>query len=131
MNLAALRSSAVAALLAIGSCVHGSEQEALIGRWTNHHRAAKQPAIVSIEFSPKNTMTINAIDALAAAGWHPQTASTGQYEVIAPGKLKLSEAVGAAVVDYQIHDARLILSGHGLAQVLGTETAPQALAKND
>ena len=131
MNLGALRSSAVAALLAIGSCAHGSEQDALIGRWTNHHRAAKQPAIVSIEFSPKNTMTIITIDALAEAGWHPQTASTGRYEVIGPGKLKLTEAVGAAVVDYRIDNRRLVLSGRGLAQVLGTETAPQALDMND
>jgi hypothetical protein len=131
VRLVALRASPLAALLAMVSCTLGAGQDGLIGRWTNHHRAAKRPAIVSIEFFPKNTLTITTIDALGAAGWHPQSASTGQYEVIASGKLKLTEAAGAAVVDYRFERGRLVLSGDGLAQILGTATAPQALDQGD
>jgi hypothetical protein len=119
------------ALLVMAGCTLGSGQDTLVGKWTNHHRAAKEPAIVSIEFLPKNTLTITTLDALGAAGWHPESASTGQYEVIAPGKLKLAGTAGAAVLDYRIVSSRLMLSGDGLAQVLGAATAPQTLDRSE
>lgn len=56
-----------ATLVILAGCGRGSG-DALLGKWTNHHVAAKQPAIVSIEFLPKSTVTINAIDTFAAAG---------------------------------------------------------------
>lgn len=120
---------AVAALVVIAGCAHGSGENQLIGKWTNHHLVPKQPAIVSIEFLPKNTVTISAVDALAAAGWHPQTTSTGQYEVIAPNKLKITEPLGSTVLDYHIDGTALVLSGGGLAQLLGKAAPPQALDK--
>ena len=86
---------AVVTFVILGGCAHGSG-DALLGTWTNHHVEAKQPAIVSIEFLPKNTVTINAIDIFAAAEWHSPTTSTGQYEVITPNRLKIAEGVGSA-----------------------------------
>jgi hypothetical protein len=131
MTVTTLRCLGVAALVLLGACTRSSEQDALIGRWTNHHLVARQPAIVSIEFLPKGTMTVDTIDALAAAGWYPQSESTGQYEVTAPGKLKLTEELGSAVLDYRIDGAKLMLAGHGLAGVLGKETVAQELDKSD
>ena len=90
---------------------------------------AKQPAIESIEFLPKNTVTINAIDTFGAAGWHSPTTSSGQYEVITPNRLKITEEFGSAVLDYQVDGARLALSGDGLAQLLGRGEPPQILEK--
>lgn len=130
MKRGSLRASPLAALLVIAGCNLGSGQDTLIDKWTNHHRAAKAPAIVSIEFFPKSTLTITTLDVLGAAGWHPQSASTGQYELIAPGKLKLTETAAAAVLDYRIESSRLVLSGDGLVQVLGAEAAPQTLDRS-
>lgn len=120
----------IAALMIIAGCSRGSSNDRLLGTWTNHHMVAKQPALESIAFLPKNTVTIGAVDALAAAGWHPQTTSTGQYEIIAPDKLKITEGLGSVVLDYHIDGTRLILSGHGLAQLLGKDEPPQALEKS-
>jgi len=131
MKRGAPRASSLVALLVIAGCTVGSGKDALIGKWTNHHRAAKEPAIVSIEFFPKSTLTITTLDVLGAAGWHPQSASTGQYEAIAPGKLKLTGTAGAAVLDYRIESSRLVLSGRGLVQVLGAEAAPQTLDRSE
>jgi hypothetical protein len=131
MKRAALCASPLAALLVMAGCTLGSGQNTLIGKWTNHHRAAKEPAIVSIEFFPKSTLTITTLDVLGAAGWHLQSASTGQYEVIAPGKLKLGGTAGAAVLDYRIESRRLVLSGDGLVQVLGAEAASQTLDRGE
>ena len=115
-------------LVLIGGCGHGSG-DALLGNWTNQHVASKQPAIVSIEFLPKNTVTISAFDTFAAAGWHSPTTSTGQYQVIAPNRLKITEELGSAVLDYHADGARLVLSGDGLAQLLGRGEPPQILEK--
>ena len=131
MKRRALRASPLTALLVMAGCTLGSGQDTLVGKWTNHHRAAKDPAIVSIEFFPKSTVTITTLDALGAVGWHPQSASTGQYEVIAPGKLKLTGTAGAAVLDYRIESRRLVLSGDGLEQVLGAKTARQTLDRSE
>ena len=120
---------AVAAFVIVAGCSHGSDSDQLAGKWANRHVVAKQPAIVSIEFLPKGTITVSAVDALAAAGWHPQTTSTGQYEVIAHGKLKITEDAGSAVLDYRIDGTQLVLSGDGLAQLLGKATPPQTLDK--
>jgi hypothetical protein len=117
-----------ATLVMLAGCGHGSG-DALLGKWTNHHVVAKQPAIVSIEFLPKDTVTISAIDTLAAAGWHSPTMSTGQYQVIAPNRLKITEELGSAMLDYHIDGTRLVLSGDGLAQLLGKPEARQALDK--
>jgi hypothetical protein len=114
----------------IAGCSRGSNDDRLLGTWTNHHMVAKQPALESIAFLPKNTVTIGVVDALAAAGWHPQTTSTGQYEIIAPEKLKITEQLGSVVLDYHIDGTRLILSGQGLAQLLGKDEPPQALEKS-
>lgn len=119
-----------ATLVILSGCAHGSG-DALLGRWTNHHVTAKQAAIVSIEFLPKNTVTINAIDTFAAAGWHAPATSTGQYLVIAPNRLKITEELGSAVLDYNMDGARLVLSGDGLAQLLGKSEAPQTLDKTN
>lgn len=115
-----------ATLVTLGGCAHGSA-DALLGKWTNHHVAPKQPAIVSIEFLPKNTVTITVVDALAAAGWHRQATSSGQYELIALDKVKVTEELGSAVLDYHIDGAQLVLSGDGLAQLLGRAEPPQTL----
>ncbi|MBV9719236.1 MAG: hypothetical protein JOZ77_07945 [Candidatus Eremiobacteraeota bacterium] len=115
-------------LVILGGCGHGSG-DALLGKWTNHHLEATQPAIVSIEFLPKNTVTINAIDAFAATGWHSPTTSTGQYEVVAPNRLKITEELSSAMFNYHIDGMRLVLSGDGLAQLLGKAEAPQTLDK--
>jgi hypothetical protein len=119
---------AAATLVVLGGCAHGSGDD-LLGKWTNHHVEAKQPAIVSIEFAPKNTVTINAIDAFAATGWHSPTMSTGQYQVVTPNRLKITEELGSAMVDYHIDGTQLVLSGDGLAQVLGKDEPPQTLDK--
>jgi hypothetical protein len=117
-----------AALVILGGCTHGSGQDALLGKWVNHRVVARRPAIVSIEFLPKDTVTISAIDALAAAGWgHPTTTSTGQYQVIAPNTLKITEELGSAVVNYHVDGTRLVLSGDGLEQLLGKTEPPQVL----
>ena len=123
-----LASSVAAIALALAGCSRGSSDE-LLGKWTNHHVVAKQPAIVSVEFLPKDTVTINAVDALAAAGWHRQTTSTGQYQVIAPGKIKITEELGSAVLSYHVEGTQLVLSGDGLAQLLGRAEPPQRLDK--
>ncbi len=102
---------------------------ALLGKWTNHHVVAKQPAIVSIEFRPKSTVTINAIDTSAAAGWRSSTTSTGQYQVITPNRLKITEELGSAMLDYHIDGTRLVLAGDGLVQLLGKAETPQTLDK--
>lgn len=124
----ALWFSAAAIALATTGCSRGSS-EALIGKWTNHHVVAKQPAIVSIAFLPKDTVTISVVDALAAAGWHRQTTSSGQYQVIAPDKVKITEELGSAVLDYHIEGTQLVLSGDGVAQLLGRAEPPQTLNK--
>ena len=118
---------AAAALVMLAGCTHGSVEDALLGKWVNHRVVARRPAIVSIEFLPKDTVTISAIDAPAAAGWHPATTSTGQYQVIAPNRLKITEELGNAVVDYHIEGTRLMLSGDGLEQLLGKTEPPQVL----
>lgn len=92
-----------------------------------HHVVAKRPAIISIEFLPKGTVTISAIDAFAAAGWHSPTTSTDQYQVAAPNRLKITEELGSAVVDFHIDGTRLVLCGDGLEQTLGKAEPPQAL----
>jgi len=120
---------AVAALVIVAGCSRGSDSDQLAGKWANRHLVAKQPAIVSIEFLPKGAITLSVVDALAAAGWHPQTTSTGQYEVIAPDRLKITEDMGSAVLDYRIDGAQLVLSGDGLAQLLGKAAPPQTLDK--
>jgi hypothetical protein len=125
----ALQYCAITALVMVAGCSHESDEDQLIGKWANHHVVTKQPAIVAIEFLPKNTVTISDVDALAAAGWHHQTTSSGQYEVIAPGKLKITEELGSTVLDYHVDGTQLILSGDGLAQVLGKTEPPQALDK--
>jgi hypothetical protein len=119
---------AAGALVILGGCGHGS-RDALLGKWTNQHVASKQPAIVSIEFLPKSTVTISAIDTFAAAGSHSPTTSTGQYEIIAPDRLKITEELGSAVLDYHVDGAELVLSGDGLAQLLGRGEPPQILDK--
>ncbi len=119
----------VAALAVVAGCSRGSGEHQLLGKWVNHHVVAKQPAIVSIEFLPKYTVTISAVDALAAAGWHRQTTSTGQYEVVAPNKLKITEELGSTVLDYRADRMQLVLSGDGLAQLLGKAEPPQVLDK--
>jgi len=119
----------IAVMILISGCSRGSSDDRLLGTWTNHHTVANQPALESVEFLPKNTVTIGVIDALAAAGWHRHTTSTGTYEVIAPNKLKITETLGSAVLDYQVDNTRLILSGHGLAELLGRDVPPQVLAK--
>lgn len=125
----ALQYCAITALVILAGCSHESAEDQLIGKWENHHVVTKQPAIVAIEFLPKNTVTISDVDALAASGWHHQTTSTGQYEVIAPGRLKITEELGSTVLDYHVDGTQLILSGDGLAQVLGRAEPPQALDK--
>lgn len=75
---------------------------------------------------PKTVM-ISAIDALAAAGWHTPTTSTGQYQVIAPNRLKITEELGSTVVDYHVDGTRLVLSGDGLERLLGKTEPPQVL----
>ncbi len=119
----------VAMALALIGCSRRTDEERLLGQWTNHHVVANRPAIVSIEFEPKSTATIRAIDAFAAAGWHSLTTSAGQYEVIAPHRLKITEELGSAVLDYHVDGARLVLSGDGLTQLLGKAEAPQILDK--
>jgi hypothetical protein len=74
-------------------------------------------------------VSISAIDTFAAAGWQSPTTSTGQYQVIAPGRLKITEELGSAVLDYHVDGARLVLSGDGLAQLLGRGEPPQILEK--
>jgi hypothetical protein len=118
---------AAAALVILGGCTHGSGKDALLGKWINHRVVAKRPAIVSIEFLPKDTVTISAIDAFAAAGWHSTPTSTGQYHVIAPNTLKITEELGSTVVDYHADGTRLVLSGDGLERFLGKTEAPQVL----
>jgi len=118
---------AAAALVILGGCTHGSGEDALLGKWINHRVVARRPAIVSIEFLPKDTVTISAIDAFAAAGWHPATTSTGQYQVIAPNRLKITEELGSVVVDYHVDGTRLVLSGDGLERLLGKTEPPQVL----
>jgi len=118
---------AAAALVILGGCTHGSGEDALLGKWINHRVVARRPAIVSIEFLPKDTVTISAIDAFAVAGWHPATTSTGQYQVIAPNTLKITEELGSTVVDYHVDGTRLVLSGDGLERLLGKTEAPQVL----
>jgi hypothetical protein len=113
------------------ACARGSDGARLVGTWTNHHPAARQPAVVSIAFLPENTVTIEFVDALAAAGWHKQATATGQYTVIARGELKLIEELGSAVLEYRIDGTQLTLSGHGLVRVLGRDVRPQALDKDD
>ena len=125
----ALSLYAMAALTLIAGCAHGSSRDQLIGTWTNHRVVAKQPAIVSVEFLPKDTITIVAVDALAAASWHHATTSTGQYEVIAPSKVKITEELGSTVLDYRVDGSELVLSGEGLAQILGKAAPPQTLDK--
>lgn len=115
-------------LVILAGCAHGSG-DALLGKWTNHHVVAKQPAIVSIEFLPKSTVTIKAIDTFAAAGWHSPTTSTGQYQFITPNRLRITEELGSAMLDYHIDGTRLVLSGDGVAQLLGKPEAPQTLDK--
>jgi hypothetical protein len=115
-------------LVILAGCGHGSG-DALLGKWTNHHVEAKQPAIVSIEFLPKNTVTIDAIDSFAATGWHSPTTSTGQYQVITPNRLKITEELGSTMLDYHIDGTQLVLSGDGLAQLLGEAEAAQTLDK--
>jgi hypothetical protein len=122
---------AVLLVLVLTACAHGPDDARLVGKWTNHHRAARQPVVVSIAFLPKDTVTIEFVDALAAAGWHKQTTATGQYAVIEPGELKLTEELGSAVLEYRIDGTRLTLSGHGLVRVLGRDASPQALDKGD
>jgi hypothetical protein len=117
----------IATIATLAGCSHGSSDDQIAGTWTNHHVVAKQPAIASMEFLPKNTVTISDIDALAAAGWHRQTTSTGQYEIIAPGKLKITEELGSTVLDYRVDGTRLVLSGEGLSQLLGKPAPPQTL----
>jgi|ERR1700680_296468 len=119
-----------AAVMIIAGCSHDSRDDRLLGSWTNHHIIAKQPALEAIAFLPKNIVTIGVVDALAAAGWHPQTTSTGQYEIIAPEKLRITEQLGSVVLDYHIDGTHLTLSGHGLAQLLGKDEPPQALEKS-
>jgi hypothetical protein len=118
---------AAAALVIFGGCTHGSGEDALLGKWINHRVIAKQPAIVSIEFLPKDTVTITGIDAFAAAGWHPATTSTGQYQVIPPNRLKITEELSSTVLDYHIDGTRLVLSGDGLERLLGKTEPPQVL----
>ena len=118
---------AAAALVMLGGCTHGSGEDALLGKWINHRVVARRPAIVSIEFLPKDTVTISAIDAFAAAGWHSPTTSTGQYQVIVPNTLKITEELGSVVVDYHVDGTRLVLSGDGLERLLGKTEAPQVL----
>jgi len=127
----ALQCCAITALVIVAGCSHESGEEQLIGKWANHHVITKQPAIVAIEFLPKNTVTISDVDALAAAGWHRQTTSTGRYEIVAPGELKITEELGSTVLDYHVDGTQLILSGDGLAEVLGKAEPPQALDKAD
>lgn len=117
-----------ATVVILAGCGHGSG-DALLGKWTNHHVVAKQPAILSIEFLPEGTVIINAIDTFAAAGWHSPTTSTGQYQVITPNKLKITEELGSAMLEYHMDGTRLVLSGDGLAQLLGKREASQALDK--
>jgi len=62
-------------------------------------------------------------------GWHSATTSTGQYQVIASNKLKITEELGSAVLDYHVDGARLVLSGDGLEQILGKAEPPQTLNK--
>jgi hypothetical protein len=118
-----------AALVILAGCTHGSGEDALLGKWINHGVVARRPAVVSIEFLPKDTVTISAIDAFAAAGWHSSTTSTGQYQVIAPNTLKITGELGSAVVDYHIDGTRLVLSGDGLERLLGKAEPPQVLDK--
>lgn len=120
---------ATAAFVLIAGCSRGSDNDQLAGKWANHHVVAKQPAIVSIEFLPKGTIALSVVDTLAAVGWHPQTTSTGQYDVIAPDKLKITEDLGSVVLDYHIDGTQLLLSGDGLAQLLGKAASPQTLDK--
>jgi hypothetical protein len=117
----------IAAAAIAAGCAHRASNDDLTGTWTNAHRSAKQPAIVSMEFVGAHTVTIAAIDTLAAAGWHPPTTATEHYRIIAPGKLEIDAQLGSVVLDYQIEDGRLVLSGHGLAQVLGKDEPPQTL----
>lgn len=122
---------AVAVLVIVAGCSHAADNDQLAGKWANRHVVAKQPAIVSMEFLPKNTVTISDVDALAAAGWHRQTTSTGQYEIVAPGRLKIAEELGSTVLDYHVDGTQLILSGDGLAQVLGKAEPAQVLDKSN
>jgi hypothetical protein len=119
---------AAVTLVTLGGCGRGSGV-ALLGKWTNHHVEAKQPAIVSIEFLPKNAVTINAIDAFAATGWHSPTTSTGEYQVVTPNRLKVTEGLGSTMLEYHINGTRLVLSGDGLAQLLGKAEPLQTLDK--
>jgi hypothetical protein len=116
-------------LVIVAGCSHESGADQLIVKWANHHVVTRQPAIVAIEFLPKNTVTISDVDALAAAGWHHQATSTGQYEIVAPSKLKITEELRSTVLDYHVDGTKLILSGDGLARVLGKPELPQALDK--
>lgn len=120
---------AITALVLIAGCSRASDNDQLAGKWANRHVVAKQPAIVSIEFLPKGTIMLSIVDTLAATGWHPQTTSTGQYDVIAPDKLKITEELGSVVLDYHIDGTQLVLSGDGLAQLLGKDASPQTLDK--
>ena len=72
-------------------------------------------------------VTISAIDAFAAAGWHSPTTSGEQYQVIAPNTLKITEELGSTVVDYHVDGTRLVLSGDGLERLLGKTQPPQVL----
>ena len=99
---------AAAALVILGGCTHGSGEDALLGKWINHRVVVRRPAF-------------------AAAGWHPATRSTGQYQVIAPNRLKITEELGGTVVDYHVDGTRLVLSGDGLERLLGKTEPPQVL----
>ena len=52
-----------------------------------------------------------------------------QYQLITPNRLKITEEFGSAMLDYHIDGTRLMLSGDGLAQLLGKAESPQTLDK--
>jgi hypothetical protein len=116
--------------LCLAACAHAGSDDKLSSTWTNVHRSAKQPAIISVAFLGSDTITITAFDTLAAAGWHPATTATARYRIIEPGILRVDTILGSMVLDYRIEDRRLVLSGPGVAQVLGTDEPPQTLDRN-
>ena len=100
----------------------------LLGKWINHRVVARRPAIVSDRLPAKRHGDDQRNRRVRGCGlWRPATTSTGQYQVIAPNTLKITEELGSTVVGPHVDGTRLVLSGDDLERLLGKTEPPQEL----
>ena len=119
---------ALATLVMVGGCGHGSSN-VLLGKWTNQLRR-REAARDRVDRVPAEKHCCHQRSRHFRSSGMAFTDDVDRpVPSHSPNRLKITEELGSAVLDYDMDGTRLVLSGDRLAQLLGKREVPQTLDK--